>query len=104
MEIYIDGGIRRGTDVIKALALGATAVGIGRPFLYSMAAGYGEEGVRRMVQILRGADPTRGDRDQHGPHRRDEAVGAGAEHGQHSEVGAGFVQFSEAVDILLLLL
>lgn len=53
MEIYIDGGIRRGTDVIKALALGATAVGIGRPFLYSMAAGYGEEGVRRMVQILR---------------------------------------------------
>lgn len=53
MEIYIDGGIRRGTDVIKALALGATAVGLGRPFLYSMAAGYGEEGVRKLVQILR---------------------------------------------------
>ncbi|KAL2009403.1 hypothetical protein VTN00DRAFT_5210 [Thermoascus crustaceus] len=53
MEIYIDGGIRRGTDVIKALALGATAVGLGRPFLYSMAARYGEEGVRKLVQILR---------------------------------------------------
>lgn len=53
MQIFIDGGIRRGTDVIKALALGATAVGLGRPFLYSMAAGYGEAGTRRMVQILR---------------------------------------------------
>ena len=54
MEIYVDGGIRRGTDVLKALALGATAVGLGRPFLYSLAAGYGEAGVRRMVSILRG--------------------------------------------------
>jgi L-lactate dehydrogenase (cytochrome) len=53
MQIFIDGGIRRGTDVIKALALGATAVGLGRPFLYSMASGYGEEGTRRLVQILR---------------------------------------------------
>lgn len=53
MQIFIDGGIRRGTDVLKALALGATAVGLGRPFLFSMSAGYGEEGVRRMVQVLR---------------------------------------------------
>ncbi|KAK1533254.1 glycolate oxidase [Colletotrichum paranaense] len=52
-QIFIDGGIRRGTDVLKAIALGATAVGIGRPFLYSMTAGYGEAGVRRLVQILR---------------------------------------------------
>lgn len=53
MEIFIDGGIRRGTDVLKAIALGATAVGLGRPCLYSLSAGYGEEGVRRMLEILR---------------------------------------------------
>ncbi|KAK5130111.1 hypothetical protein LTR08_002451 [Meristemomyces frigidus] len=53
MQIFVDGGIRRGTDIIKALALGATAVGIGRPVLYSMSGGYGEYGVRRMIQILR---------------------------------------------------
>lgn len=53
MEIFIDGGIRRGTDVLKAIALGATAVGLGRPFLYSLSAGYGEQGVRRMLDILR---------------------------------------------------
>jgi L-lactate dehydrogenase (cytochrome) len=35
IEVYIDGGVRRGTDVLKALALGATAVGLGRPFLVS---------------------------------------------------------------------
>ncbi|KAF9875135.1 hypothetical protein CkaCkLH20_07401 [Colletotrichum karsti] len=52
-QIFVDGGIRRGTDILKALALGASAVGIGRPFLYSMTAGYGEAGVRRLVQILR---------------------------------------------------
>ncbi|KAJ5991577.1 hypothetical protein N7522_011784 [Penicillium canescens] len=53
MQIYIDGGIRRGTDVLKAIALGATAVGLGRPFLFSMSAGYGEKGVLRMLDILR---------------------------------------------------
>jgi isopentenyl diphosphate isomerase/L-lactate dehydrogenase-like FMN-dependent dehydrogenase len=52
MQIFIDGGIRRGTDVLKAIALGATAVGLGRPFLYSLS-GYGEKGVRRMIEILR---------------------------------------------------
>lgn len=52
-QVFLDGDIRRGTDVIKALALGASAVGIGRPFLYSMTAGYGEEGVKRLVQMLR---------------------------------------------------
>lgn len=53
MQIFVDGGIRRGTDVLKAIALGATAVGLGRPFLFSMSAGYGKDGVRRMLQILR---------------------------------------------------
>jgi L-lactate dehydrogenase (cytochrome) len=53
MQIFIDGGIRRGTDVLKAIALGADAVGLGRPFLFSLSAGYGENGVRRMLAILR---------------------------------------------------
>ncbi|KAL2075215.1 hypothetical protein VTL71DRAFT_157 [Oculimacula yallundae] len=53
MQIFLDGGIRRGTDVVKAIALGATAVGLGRSSLYSMTAGYGEAGIRHMVQILR---------------------------------------------------
>ncbi|KAK5091333.1 hypothetical protein LTR05_001516 [Lithohypha guttulata] len=53
IEIYVDGNIRRGTDVIKCLALGATAVGIGRPCLYSMTGGYGEEGVKHMISILK---------------------------------------------------
>jgi hypothetical protein len=44
MEIYVDGGIRRGTDVLKALCLGAKAVGVGRPFLYAQSA-YGVDGV-----------------------------------------------------------
>lgn len=53
MDIFVDGGIRRGTDILKALCLGATAVGIGRPFLYSMAAGYGSEGTQHLIRILR---------------------------------------------------
>ncbi|KAI4146800.1 MAG: hypothetical protein LQ340_005803 [Diploschistes diacapsis] len=51
LEVYIDGGIHRGTDVVKALALGATAVGVGRSFLYSLA--YGQEGMHRMIKIYR---------------------------------------------------
>jgi isopentenyl diphosphate isomerase/L-lactate dehydrogenase-like FMN-dependent dehydrogenase len=50
-EVYLDGGIRRGTDVVKALALGARAVLIGRPYLYGLAVG-GEAGVRRVLEIL----------------------------------------------------
>ncbi|CAD0115227.1 unnamed protein product [Aureobasidium uvarum] len=53
IQVLVDGGIRRGTDIIKALALGATAVGIGRPVLYSMSGGYGEYGIRRRIQIFR---------------------------------------------------
>lgn len=50
IEIYIDGGIRRSTDIIKALCLGATGVGIGRPFLYAMSA-YGLPGVDRAMYV-----------------------------------------------------
>jgi 4-hydroxymandelate oxidase len=50
--VLLDGGIRRGTDVLKALALGASAVLIGRPYLWGLAAG-GEEGVRRVLGLLR---------------------------------------------------
>ncbi|TGO61964.1 hypothetical protein BCON_0023g00220 [Botryotinia convoluta] len=52
IEIYIDGGIRRSTDIIKALCLGAKGVGIGRPFLYAMSA-YGLAGVDRAMQLLK---------------------------------------------------
>ncbi len=52
IPILMDGGIRRGTDVLKALALGAQAVLIGRPYLFGLSAG-GAEGVTRVVNILR---------------------------------------------------
>ncbi|KAJ7070901.1 FMN-dependent dehydrogenase-domain-containing protein [Mycena amicta] len=51
IEVYIDGGIHRGSDVLKALCLGATAVGLGRQFLYAQSA-YGEAGLVKIVQIL----------------------------------------------------
>jgi len=49
---YIDGGIRRGADVVKALAMGARAALIGRAYAYGLGAG-GEAGVTRAIQILR---------------------------------------------------
>jgi len=52
LEVYVDGGIRRGTDVVKALCLGARAVGIGRPALFGLS-GYGVDGVCRVLTILR---------------------------------------------------
>lgn len=52
IPILVDGGIRRGTDVLKALALGASAVAIGRPYLYGLAVD-GSAGVSRIVQIIR---------------------------------------------------
>ena len=52
VKIMVDGGFRRGTDVYKALALGASAVGIGRPYIYGLTA-FGQEGVERVLDILR---------------------------------------------------
>merc|ERR1712151_370845 len=49
--VFVDGGIRRGADIFKAVALGAAAVGVGRPVLYSLAS-YGERGIVRMVHML----------------------------------------------------
>jgi 4-hydroxymandelate oxidase len=51
-EVYVDGGIRRGTDVLKALALGARAVFLGRPALWGLAVG-GVDGVRHVLTLLR---------------------------------------------------
>ena len=51
-EVYLDGGIRRGTDVLKALALGARAVFVGRPVLWGLAVN-GEAGARHVLQMLR---------------------------------------------------
>ncbi|KAF3908717.1 hypothetical protein ABW20_dc0103449 [Dactylellina cionopaga] len=52
LEIFIDGGVRRASDIVKALCLGAKGVGIGRPFLYAMSA-YGPSGVDRAMQLLK---------------------------------------------------
>ena len=52
LELIVDGGIRRGTHVLKALALGADACSIGRPYLYGLAAG-GQAGVERVLELLR---------------------------------------------------
>jgi isopentenyl diphosphate isomerase/L-lactate dehydrogenase-like FMN-dependent dehydrogenase len=51
-EVYLDGGIRRGTDILKALALGARAVLVGRPILWGLAVN-GTEGVSHVLEILR---------------------------------------------------
>ena len=53
IPVFVDGGFRRGTDVFKALALGATAVGIGRPFLWGLGA-FGQAGVDRVLEIMQG--------------------------------------------------
>jgi len=53
IPVFVDGGFRRGTDVFKALALGATAVGVGRPFLWGLGS-FGEAGVNRVLEILQG--------------------------------------------------
>ncbi|SCN78533.1 probable CYB2-lactate dehydrogenase cytochrome b2 [Fusarium fujikuroi] len=51
LEVYIDGGFDRGSDILKAIALGATAVGIGRPFLYSLI--HGQDGAEHLCHILK---------------------------------------------------
>ena len=52
LPVLVDGGFRRGTDIYKALALGARAVGIGRPYLWGLSA-FGQAGVERVLDILR---------------------------------------------------
>jgi (S)-2-hydroxy-acid oxidase len=52
IPVLVDGGIRRGTDIFKALALGASAVGIGRPYLWGLGA-FGSRGIERVVELLR---------------------------------------------------
>ncbi len=51
IPVFVDGGIRRGTDIFKALALGATAVGIGRPYIWGLGS-FGKPGVERVLDIL----------------------------------------------------
>jgi isopentenyl diphosphate isomerase/L-lactate dehydrogenase-like FMN-dependent dehydrogenase len=52
-EVYLDGGVRRGTDALKALALGARAVLVGRPALWGLAV-EGARGVQHVLELLRG--------------------------------------------------
>ena len=52
IPVLLDGGIRRGTDIVKALALGAAAVGVGRPIVWGLAVG-GEDGAVRVLETLR---------------------------------------------------
>ena len=52
MPVIVDSGFRRGTDVIKALAMGAQAVGVGRPYLWGLGA-FGQDGVERVLDLLR---------------------------------------------------
>lgn len=51
VQIFVDGGVRRASDVMKAVALGANGVGIGRPFIYAYSA-FGQEGVEQALRIL----------------------------------------------------
>lgn len=48
MKVLVDGGFRRGSDIVKAICLGASAAGLGRPFQYAL--GYGQEGVEHAVE------------------------------------------------------
>ena len=69
VEVLLDGGIRRGGDVIKALALGARAVMIGRAYLWGLAAN-GQAGVENVLDILRGGIDSALLALGAGPHRR----------------------------------
>lgn len=53
VPVLMDGGVRRGGDVLKALSLGATAILIGRPYMWALGA-FGQEGVQRVVELLWG--------------------------------------------------
>lgn len=51
VEVVLDGGVRRGADILKALCLGASAVSLGRPFMYAIG-GYGTEGAVKAIQSM----------------------------------------------------
>jgi len=53
IPVMLDGGVRRGTDIFKALALGAKAVFVGRPYVWASAA-FGQPGVEHVIEMLRG--------------------------------------------------
>tara|TARA_B100000949_G_C14075583_1_gene363677 strand:+ start:149 stop:694 length:546 start_codon:yes stop_codon:yes gene_type:complete len=53
VPVLVDGGVRRGSDVLKALALGARAILIGRPYMWGLGA-FGQEGVQRVIELLHG--------------------------------------------------
>jgi 4-hydroxymandelate oxidase len=53
VPVICDGGFRRGTDIFKAMALGASSIGIGRPYIWGLGA-FGQEGVETVLTILRG--------------------------------------------------
>jgi len=53
IPVFVDGGVRRGADVFKALALGASGIGIGRPYIWGLGA-FGQAGVERVIEILNG--------------------------------------------------
>ncbi len=52
IPVLIDGGFRRGVDIFKALAMGAAAIGVGRPYLYGLGT-FGNRGVTRVIELLR---------------------------------------------------
>jgi L-lactate dehydrogenase (cytochrome) len=52
MEVYVDSGIRRGTDILKCICLGAKGVGIGRHFLYAL--NYGQDGIEHFINSKSG--------------------------------------------------
>lgn len=91
-EIFMDGGIRRGADVLKALALGATSVLLGRAYIYGLGAG-GEKGVARCLELLDGE--MRPALNMMGFHTIDELKAAGAEALRRNP---GFEQALEASD------
>jgi isopentenyl diphosphate isomerase/L-lactate dehydrogenase-like FMN-dependent dehydrogenase len=51
VPVFIDSGVRRGADIFKALALGADAVGIGRPYVWGLGA-FGQQGVDKVIEIV----------------------------------------------------
>lgn len=93
IEIFVDGGFSTGADILKAICLGAKAVGIGRPFIYAVA-GYGVEGALKTIDSkcqLRGQDlkrvdmigsPSRRDRNSYAVVGRDESGSVGARFGE----------------------